>query len=173
MIKFSHPRCFGFAKLTVVCSHFRGCASPESGGTRGLVPTAFPTPPPMAVGFPGWRRCSWSGHSVRRLSGSSVWKKRKGGPGAPTLKEVVSVSPDPVSQDPKLLSFYLFLSAHPWTSPDTPTPQSWSAPFPCLALQCYLLPSASEAQSTKCISEMCWRLIRGSACNMGGLGRGS
>lgn len=47
MITCSHPKCFSFAKLTVVCSHFRGCTSPEVGGTCGLVPT----PTPIVVGF--------------------------------------------------------------------------------------------------------------------------
>ena len=76
MITCSHPMCFSFAMLTVVCSHFRGCASPEVGGTCGLVPT----PIPIVVRFPGWRQCSWGGHSVRRLSGVQCLEEEERGP---------------------------------------------------------------------------------------------
>ena len=116
--------CFSFAMLTVVCSHFRGCASPEVGGTCGLV--APPPPPPAGVG--GWCQCSWSGHTVRRRAGVQGLEEED-------QREVRSqgidtegspVSPDHLSQDPMLPLLCLLISVPPLT------PQSWLALSPAL-----------------------------------------
>lgn len=166
---FQPSRCFSFAKPTVVCSYFRGCTSPEVGGTCGLVPTSLP-----------WQSGSQDGDSAPGMAtqgggslGSSVWKKRKGvqrkarSQSVEPSREVVSFSPDHLSQDP---GFLYSISS----SQLNLTPQSWLTPFSCcLALKCYLLPSAFEAYSTKCISEVCWQLILSLACDMGDLGRES
>lgn len=105
--------------------------------------------------------------------GSSVWKKRKGVQrkarfrSVDPSREVVSFSPDHLSQDP---GFLYSISS----SQLNLTPQSWLTPFSCcLALKCYFLPSVFEVCSTKCISEMCWQLILSLACDMGDLGRES
>lgn len=168
MITFSHPGVLALPSR-LVCSHFRGCTSPEVGGTCGLVPTSLP-----------WQSGSQDGDSAPGMAtqgggslGSSVWKKRKGVQGkarsqsVEPSREVVSFSPDHLSQDP---GFLYSISS----SQLNLTPQSWLTPFSCcLALKCYLLPSAFEAYSTKCISEVCWQLILSLACDTGDLGRES
>lgn len=166
---FQPSRCFSFAKPTVVHSHFRACTSPEVGGTCGLVPTSLP-----------WQSGSQDGDSAPGVAtqgggslGSSVWKKRKGvqrkarSRSVDPSREVVSFSPDHLSQDPG----FLYSTS---SSQLNLTPQSWLTPFSCcLALTCYFLPSVFEVCSTKCISEMCWPLILSLACDMGDLGRES
>lgn len=113
---FQPSRCFSFAKPTVVCSRFRGCTSPEVGGTCGLVPTSLP-----------WQSGSQDGDSAPGVAtqgggslGSSVWKKRKGVQrkvrswNVDPSREVVSVSPHRLSQDPGSL-LHLLISTQPRT----------------------------------------------------------
>lgn len=68
------PGVFFSAKLTVVCSHFRGSASPEVGGICGLVPPN----PRGSRGPPGWRLLLEWLPSEEALWDSVFGKKERG-----------------------------------------------------------------------------------------------